>query len=432
MNPRRIISGLFILAVAGTAQQPATPPTAQNVEPPRRLPSGIRLDDLSIYSEGDFLRSPRTELPGPQQLWLFTSGASGVVSVRFGRRTEFSSVYRGGYSYNQRYSTLNGANHSISVELRTDPARHTVFAIGATGESGLVSDALFDPSYTLSVARQSQTVDQLARGLSANNPAAVIDSAVEVALSGGRRRSGEAHASISHAYSPRVSSQATVSVVREIHTYSREQQATQGYPNVTMGMADFTLTYLLSRRTSLAGSAGYARSYARQYRSEWESSSLGLHRELGRRSFGTLQGGYVRIADRQASGFGRSSYTLGGSYGTTTGRHTVAWTFRRSGGDIHGIGSQATVGVDGAWSWFSPTSAWRLGSSVGYERVNGATLGLLQAWLSQATVARRLSAHFELNMTAIYVDHFSGNLERLTRAGLRISLVWRPEPEARR
>lgn len=430
IGPNVVVAAVVMLATPGWAQQPRDPLDTQQSEPHHALPSGIRFNSIAGYAEGDYFQLPYPAAGlGSSQLWLFTSGATGDVAAHFGQRTQFSANYQGGYSYNHRYDRLNGANHRVSLELQTDPARHTVFAFGATGETGLVSDALFDPSYALSVAQQSVSLEQLAQGLTENSPELILNSAVELALSGGRHKSGAAFARISHTDSRRLTLQLQAGAVRELHSYSREQLVLSQYPNVTIGMADLRLTYALSRRTRISGDVGYTRSYSREYRADWQSSGMGIEHEFGRRSFGSLQGGYVRISEPGSEGFGRSSYTMGAAYGTTKGYHTVAMRFRRGAGDVHGLGSQSTIGFDGAWSWNPHATSWALGSGLGYERLEGGTPGRFEAWICQATAVRRLSAHFEMALTAVYMAHSSPGLEDLTRTGLRTTLIWRPNPE---
>ena len=119
---------------------------------------------------------------------------------------------------------------------------------------------------------------------------------------------------------------------------------------------------------------------------------------------------------------------VGGAYGTSMGFHTLAVRFRRGAGDVHGLGSDATLGFDGAWSWTPHAQPWTLGSGITYERFEGVGSGALQAWLVQWNAVRRLSPHFELALTAVHMAHASEDLEDLGRTGLRIAVVWRPNP----
>jgi hypothetical protein len=433
----RTIPGMLLLALASPAQQPADQRPEDQAASDRpvgqhRLPSGLRLNAISIYGQEDWLRPPQLNPGVPaEDLWFLTGGAAGDLGLYLGRLNTFSIVYHGGYSYNRRYSMLNGANHGLSIDFATDPGRRTVFTLGATGDTGLVSDAIFDPSYILSVTRQAQSLTDLERGILGGNEQSVIDSAVELALSGGRRMSGGAHASISRIHSRRLSSQAEVSMVREIHSYSPESSVSARYPNVTLGMANLRLTYSLARRTRLVGALGYTRSISQQFRSQWEAAGLGIEREFGRRSFGSAQAGYVRLGDMHGEP-GRSTYMVSGAYGTSIGSHTFAFTGHRSAGDVHGLGASSTVGGNGVWSWRSLRNAWIAGGSIGYERLGEIGTARIQAWVSQINVTRRLSPHFDLAVTAVYVAHMSSDLQDLSRAGVRLCVIWRPTPEVRR
>lgn len=422
----RILPALAMLVVVPAwPQQPAEPPGTPQAEQRRILPSGIWLNSISVYAEGDYLRSPYAiGDPGLASLWLFTGGATGEVAAHFGRRTQFSASYRGGYSYNQLYSALTGANHGVSLDLRTDPARRTNFTLSATGESGVISDALFDPSYALSAARQAASLDQLSRDLLENDPNSLLNSPLELALSGGRRRIGAVYAGVAHSHSRRLSSYLHVGAARELHSYSRDQQVVSRYPNVTIGMADAGLSYSLSTRTRITGTVSYTRTYSREYGADWQASGIGLERLFGRRSFGSLQAGYVRISDPQTGGFGRSSYSIAGAYGTTKGFHTIAARFRRGVADLHGLGSDSSLGFDGAWSWAPHASSWTMGGSFSYEQTEGGGLGLLRASASQANAVLRLTAHLNLGLAFVYMTSSIPDIPGFTRGGVRMSLVW--------
>src|SRR5579872_2345269 len=116
-----------MLATPAFTQQPRPPDDSQPPELLRAMPSGIRINSIAAYVEGDYMRIPYVSgTPGYLTQWLYMPGGTGEIGANFGRRTQFSADYQGGYSYNSLYPMLNGANHRIALNLRTDPARHTV------------------------------------------------------------------------------------------------------------------------------------------------------------------------------------------------------------------------------------------------------------------------------------------------------------------
>jgi hypothetical protein len=416
----------LLLPAAAWCQQPEQPAATGP------LPAGIRLDAVGVYGGSDWLQVLDGANPSAPPLWLLTAGASADVGADFGQRTRLSIGYHAGYSYNQRFSALRGVDQAVSFDFRTDPARRTVFAASAAGATGPISDALFDPRYALRVVQQASSINEVAAGLNPNNPGAVINSPIEPAFSGGRRRSGMALVGVTHSHSRRLSSFAHIGAAREIHSYRGEQQVILQYPNVTVAMADAGVMYRLSNRTGISGIVGYTRSYARLYRADWQSAGIGIDRLIGRRSFASLQAGYARMSGAETAGFGRSSYTLAGTLGTMKGFHTLAMTARRGVSDLHGLHADSTIGFEGAWSWTRPSTAWSFGGSLGYERLRGAGVGTVEAWVGQATLVRRLSPHFQLALAGMYLSDSGQEIVGLTRRGCRVSLVWTPGLEHRR
>lgn len=415
----------LLLAIPAQGQEPDAPPPVQE---PHAPPAGLRLNSASAYVGGDWLSSHynQNDLPDAN-LWLVTGGATADVAWQLLRRgTEASLSYHVGYNRNQRYAALNGFDHILSFDLRTDTARNTFFTLNATGESGLMSDALLDPRSILLLSQHATSARQLADGLLDNNATAILDSPLELALSGARRRVGTITAGITHAFSRRLTSNLRIGAARELHSFSQEQLMVPRYPNVTIGMADLDISYSLSRRTRIIGNLAYSRSYTQQYRAEWESAGMGVERMIGRASFAYVQAGYARMSQLGDYSAVRNSYTVSGAVGTTKGNHTLAATFRRGLGDLHGLGTENTVAFEGAWSWAPRASSWSVGSSLGYEQLGGGTLETIRAWVYQASAVRRLTPHFSLAFASVYMTDSVPDVVGLTRRGLRVSLVWTP------
>jgi hypothetical protein len=430
-RPSAILVALFLLAGPACTQEPPqelepAPPTASQ----RPLPEGIQLNSVSAYTGATQLRFSDTGggTSGARD-GLIVSGATADVAWHSGRQTLFSVGYHAGYTYNQRYSSLNGFDHTVAIDLRTDPARRTVFSLAATGQSGVFSDVLFAASHSLSVAQQASSAQQLASGLLENGASAGLNSPLDLALSGSRRRSGAVYASVTHSYSRRLTSSVRVGISRELRSNSGQSEFASLYPNVTVGVADFGLTYSVSSRTRIIGSGNYSRSYTRLHRSEWESAGAGIERLIGRRSFGYVQGGYARMGGVGSAGFGRNSYTISGALGTNKGYHTLAATARRGVSDMYGLGADNTIGFEGAWAWAPHAISWTLGSSVGYERIRGVGVGMVQAWVYQTNAVRRLSDHFEIVFAGVYITNSGRGAIGLASPSLRVSCLWSPRME---
>jgi hypothetical protein len=425
LRPYGVLGALLLAVPAGSQdrrppQEPATPAPTE-----RRLPNGLSLTSISAYGGGDWLRfsGPEAAILGPN-VWTVSTGATADIDWRLAsRRTQFTTSYHSGYNHNGRFSSLSGFDHIVNLDFQTDAANRTVFSLTATGQSGPLADSLFSPSYVLSAAQQSSTIDQLADALLRNGAGGLGDSPIDELLAGARRRSGVVYAGVSRSHSRRLTSFLHVGAVRELHSYS-QQTLTARIPNFTVGIADLGMSYSLSGRTRITGTGTYTRSYSRLYGATWQSLTVGVERLLGRRSFGSLQTGYARTSE--GNGFGRSSYTASGVLGTHRGNHTIAATFRRGVADLHGLGADYTVGLEGAWSWAPHASPWTMGASLGYERLGTSGIGTTLAWMGQANAVRRLSDHFHLELAAVYLTGSGHDLGGLGRRYARISFVWTP------
>ena len=418
---------MLLVAVSAAAQDGDQQMPAPAVQTRRVLPAGIRLNSVSLYGGSDWVQFPGgATSPLNSRDWLLAGGAAADVEWRIAsRQSQFTASYHAGYNRNEQLSALNGFDHIVALDFRTDPASRTVFTFTATGQAGPLTDPLFDSSYVLGIAQRSSSIDQVADGLLRNGSGELSSTPLDLALGGIRRKAGVIYTGISRSHSRRLWSFAHVGFSRELRSYAQPELASL-YPNYSVATADLGANYSLSTRTRISATGTYARSYTRLYRTDWQSVVLGIERLLGRRSFGSVQAGYARMSDSGARGAGRNSYTVSAALGTSKGYHTLAATLRRGLADLHGIGGDSTIGCEAAWSWAPHAGSWTLGSSLGYERIDSRGLGVLQAWMGQASIGRRLSAHFQLTLSTVYLRDSGADLARLERRAVRMSFVWTP------
>ncbi len=415
---------------------PALPMPAQDNQPnieqtppeaPRPLPTGLSLTMFSIYTGGDRLRAAGALSPVlDSRLWLVTSGANAEVQWRVGASNQFTATYHVGYNYNDRVSSLNGADHNVSLEFRTDPSRRTVLTLSANGQAGPLNEALFDPTYLRNLTLQSRSIEQLASSVTSEGAIDLGSGPLDLALGGVRYMTGVAHVALSHSHSRRLTSFIHMAAARELRSYSQEELG-GGYPNFTSGMIDAGATYSFRPRTSLTMAASYARTYSRAYPSNWQSGAATVERLLSRATFVSLGGGYARLAEPHSTGWGRSTYTASGAIGTRYRDHTWVLTARRGVSNFHGIAADSSVGCEAAWSWAPRSGLWTMGAGGGFERLGGAT-GVVQGWRGQTTLARRATAHLQIVLAAGYLADSGPYIGDLDRRGARLSVVWAPVP----
>lgn len=419
----RLVLLVMIGVFAARGQEPA-PGDA-------RRPATAAINSLSVYEAGYWLSIPGsasvTDPTAPVSLLM--GGASAEVSLSLrGRRAESTLTYRGSYMYNHRFDELSGFDHTVHWEALSGRGRQTTYSFLAAGESRLVSNMLFGPARTLAAAQQAATPTDLSNALGGDPFGEIAGSPLELMISGARRTMGSLQARVMHTLRPRLAVQAGIGIIRDIRSGSSNPQFTSGYPSVTLGVGDAGITYSHSRRTRVIWGTSYSKSYSNRYRFDIESTTLGLERVIGRRSFVRADGGYARTAYLgETQRPGRNGYTAFGAVGTNAGYHTIAASFRRGVADFHGIGADSTIGAEGSWSWRRPRSPLALTSSLGYERLRIAGARTLNVWVYHATAIREVNPHLSLVFDVAYANGTSGSLSDFSRRGIRVSLVWTPQ-----
>jgi hypothetical protein len=392
-------------------------------EAQRPTPTEIRISSLSGWFGGYSLAFPQaTNMPST----LMTMGGAGADLTwnATGPRLQALLTYHGDYTRNLRFSELNGFDHAFSFSLRARTDRRTNFGLDVMGQSNLLANATFMPGHTLSAAQQSADPAGLEAAMSDQLSTDLSSSPLTLLLSGGRHYMGGMHMRITHSYSPRLQFQARVGAVHDQHSTRDTPANAVLYPSTTMGVAEGGLTYSVSRRTRIIAGIDYWKSYSRDYRFDVESASAGWERSVGRRSFCRIEGGYARTAFLGANRAARNGYTASGALGTISGHHTLVASFHRGVADLHGLRADSMIGADGAWSWSAPASPWILTATAGYERLGG-SLGTLNTWLFQSTIAHLLTRTLRLQLESAYVNSSTLNISDFSR-GVRLALVWMP------
>jgi hypothetical protein len=384
---------------------------------------------MSVYGEADWLSSvPGGSASSTYDLWVPASGAQAGLAWRINNReTEFETLYLGTYSRNEELPSLNGFDHEVTLSLRSEVSRTTTLSLTGSGQSGVMSNGLFEPSALLSQVQRSSSTSQLIDNMTGAAGSIDPNSPLNLMLAGLHRRSAILNATLAHSHSRRLTSYAHLQGARELRS-SGSSESTVHPPNMTLGSADVGLSYSYTPRTRIIGVASFARTYTQLYRSDWKSATIGVEQLIGRHSFATVQGGYARVSDPVLQSGGMNSYLVTGSTGTIRGDHTLAVTFRRAMSDQFGLGPGVSTGASGAWSWAPHDSKWTLSASVGRERQDAGMIGPTQAWMAQATAVRALLPTIRIIYTAVYLTGSGGVLVGgSTRTGFRLTLLWTPD-----
>jgi hypothetical protein len=433
---RNLARLLTLLTLAARPSYPQQQPT----EEPEPASPGFHVNALASYVQGYSLRYP--SLAGNtdgRSLWYIGGGGTTDFGWLFpGRQTTGQVDYQLSYNRNQRFSTLNGFDHSVSMALHRQSSRRTSYTFRGSFESRLVSTAIFDGSSAQDLAHNAVDADELATGLINLGADSVTLSPVDLILYGARITTGSAAVGFSHAQSPRLTWTGTVAVGRVIRANSADPTIVALYPSATIGDASLTGNYSLSPRTRVAVAGSFMESRSERYRYNWERGSVDLQRMFGRRSFGHIEAGYGRVVDRGGNRQSRNAYTLATGVGTLAGYHTLLGTFRRSTADYRGVGLDTRVGVEFAWAYAPPQRAWTFSLSAAYEQLSTTGIGVdlpsasVAAYVSRVTASRRVTVHTRLVMEVAYVDTSSPAPLLLTGTGFRAAYIWTPSIERRR
>jgi len=190
-------------------------------------------------------------------------------------------------------------------------------------------------------------------------------------------------------------------------------------------------THSLSRRTELDGDFSYSRSYWMGRGVQVGSAQVGVGRDLSPHWFGRINAGYGGMTEFPGSLKVpyQGSVQGGASLGAKVGNSALVLSANRSVSDAYGLGASKSTGAQAAWVWQRPGGAWTVSGSVAYERLAGTVFALIQGWMGQVTVTRRLSRTLTLVALGAYATDSGaagGDFAGLLRRGARLSLTWRP------
>ncbi len=434
--------GMFLalsLAASAVAQEPSYLRPFTDASGP---PSGPTVNSISAYAGFYSLGSPTNtagELAGPSSLGhLWVGGLSTDVGWYLsGKQTQAFVDYSIAYNGNAEYSSLGGFDHFLTLGLQTKLAPRVTLVVDARGESATFGGFLYEPTSSLSLTETGGAPDLLGGApTSTVVGGGVTNSPLSVLLYGATRRDASGGAKVVFAQSSRT----TWTVGSEFVRYLPSATTGPGvagsfaYPGLTQGTAVMGFMYSLSRRTSFDAELGYSRSYWAGSGAQTGSALLGLSHNLSRRWFARVFGGYGGLAMFPASlkvpyvGAAQG----GGSIGTKIDNTSVSFAASRSISDSYGLAASNTTTGQLAFTWQRPGSGWTVSGTGGYERLEGSTFALIQGWIGQFSVTRRVGRQFAIAAQGVYATDegpATGDFASLMRRGVRLSLTWRPRGE---
>jgi hypothetical protein len=106
-------------------------------------------------------------------------------------------------------------------------------------------------------------------------------------------------------------------------------------------------------------------------------------------------------------------------------------TYQRMLGDLYGLASSSSQGVQGTWKWRQPGRNWSAYISVGYQRLTGGPLGDGTNWEATAAVTRALSRKTSMSLSYGYLMSNLGPVtvyNNLSAQVVRLTFIFTPVP----
>lgn len=416
--------GLAVCFLAGSllqAQQQA------EEQAPRRI-SGLLVANWASYVGAYSLLYPQVaSYAGPRSSGMLEGGTGLTLDGRlFLRRVDLLAVYSVDGFANARFEDLRGVNQSLRLEVTKDRAGRTGLSLELFGETRLMSSLLLNRPARLSLLQSDGELGAISERVLDEASSSIRDTPLALMVGGIRRRLGAAYMTVTHRASSRTEMHIRTGAFRDLRGTATEETGFPSSPSVTVGAVDVQIAHSLTPRLRLSAGSAYRRSYSAVYRFAFETATLGLDRTIGRRSFSHVEGGFAWTHSLGSASAPRRGYTAAATLGTRYGSQSMMVSGRRGVADIYGFGADTTIGLGGAWSWQRPNAGWSYAVSFGYERLRGQAIGVLDAWIAHALVARRLSRHLRVEVDLAWANGSSGNNADFARRGIRIGLICVP------
>ena len=394
---------------------------------------GFAVTEVSGSIGGYAFNAPATSGGvGPSSLLISGAGTAEAGWFLPGERSDFFLRYRGTYSANDFYSSLDGYDQTLSLGWRRELTPRLKLVVGGLADSVLYADYLFAPLSALSAAGGSTTLDQLSGSLS--TAPALGASPLGYAVFGARRVDLTASATLTYAATPRSTWKVDGGFDRslpELDSATRDLTASTPALAVSDARGGVSYGYALSERTTIGFNTDYddLGSSVTQYQTG--SARFAVEHRFTSDFFaqGGAGGGlvYETIAGTGARLY--RTYVWNAGVGLKRTNQTFLVSARRDVADAYGLGAASTFAAQLAAIYHRFDSPWTFESSGGYERLTGISLGPVEGWLIESSVTRRLTDRMRFVAQGVYGNDYGFTLGPLTgvpRRGVKLSYIFTP------
>jgi len=345
----------------------------------------------------------------------------------------FDAVYTPSYSNYYGLTGLQGFNQNMQVVFESRFSPKWKFSLVATADDSSVVEFALQPSSALNGGQDLGTF--VSTTMSAVTPGQTL-------LYGGRVLSVGGRTGLTYRPTTRIRITFEGGFFQsQTRSGGSSQSGNYVIPRSRFENANVNATYSLTPRTEVGG----------------EVSLLEYHTVLGDYRATVVGGTYARKLSRQWSvladaGFGTYAPTstpatlpkisFAGSQFTTTlglGYHgrenSFMTTYRRMAGDLYGLASSSSQGVQSAWRWHQAGRNWSTYLELDYQRLTGGPLGDGANWEASAGVTRALSRRMSMSFSYGYLKSSLGSLapvavynNNLSAQVVRLTFIFVPVP----
>jgi hypothetical protein len=438
-SKRILITAALVITASVPAQELVPDPTA-----PDGLPTPVVKNGFHIYqASGSVGYSSVSGLLGSgsdfRQLGCDCYGVGSVVTgySHAGPINRFDAVYTPSYTNYYGLTGLRGFNQSLQVVFESRFSPKWKFSFVATADDSSVVEFALQPG-TTSVLNPGQDLGSFV------NATMTGISPGQSLLYGGRVFSAGGRTGLT--YRPTTRFRIAVE-----GGFFQAQTRSSSSTGVSSGLAQ-NITYVIPRAQFENVNVNGAYSLTPLSEVGVQLSLLNYHTVVGDYRATIAGGSYARKLSRRWSAFaqaGVGTYTptstpagirpeiagsqFTGSFGLGYQGRTSSFltTYQRMVGDLYGLASSSSQGVQTTWNWHQPGRNWAAYLAVGYQRLSGGPLGDGANWQASAGVSRALSRKTSLNLSYGYLMSSLAPVavyNNLNAHVVRLTFSWVPVP----
>ncbi len=373
---------------------------------------------------------------------LITSLGADIDWQRQYHGSSWAIAYSPSYAARVRNSNLNSLGHHLTFSNTQQLGKKWSFGIASNLNLITQEQSQFLPIRTSALSSTQSSFDDLSQGIltgqssnaavnSALQTPALVESLGRTLFYGNQVLTTIANASISYAYSQRLSIQGSVGISRMQSIGKTNEPGAIFFPNVMQGSANVSVNYSLSPRTTIAGSVNTVRSLAGGLHGYGQVINGTFSRTMSRRWFMQTSGGVGYTHQTSATATrapgSKPAYTESATLGFKTFAHTITVSHYRGFTDGFGFGFDAVWTNTVGWNWQEPGRRWTLSAAFAQVRAPG-NFSSIYSFLTSTTFSRALTRGLSLTASYVWDRHGSKGFEgfSMTRNTVQVGIFWNP------